>query len=90
MCHNSDDLGSKWRTNNQGFRVESTLQKSATAKGLSMVDFLSRLPTYILPVALGLIEYFLRRFMKIDYPSEFLPASIAAAALGLLSAIVMN
>jgi hypothetical protein len=55
-----------------------------------MLDFLSRLPTYSLPLALGFIEYSLRRFLKIDYPSEFLPASIAAGGLGLLSAIVVN
>lgn len=55
-----------------------------------MVEIVLRLPTYILPLALGLIEYSLRRFGNEAHASEFLPASIAAAGLGILAAAVVG
>ena len=54
------------------------------------MGFFSRLPSYSLPFALGLMEYLVRFFQAQNNPVDFLPAALVTASLGLLVTVVVN
>jgi hypothetical protein len=55
-----------------------------------MSGLIFRLPTYFLPVVMGVIEWSLRRALNQPAVTNFLPAAIVSAGLGMLSSIVVN
>jgi hypothetical protein len=56
----------------------------------AMSGLIFRLPTYLLPLVMGFIEWSLRRVMHESTPMAFLPATIVSVGLGMLSSIIVN